>query len=102
MTRAPLSPELVEQRLSELQQLSRLGASLAEAELPPIDRRILERRSLRIVGRAPGHGVDARDVRLHVPTRGFRYSCLVSLAASNARHSAYVIRAIATGTIRPV
>lgn len=65
-TRAPLTPELVEQRLSELQQLSRLGASLAEAELPPIDRSILERRSLRIVGRAPGQGVDARDVRLHV------------------------------------
>jgi hypothetical protein len=62
----PLTPELVEQRLSELQQLSRLGASLVEAALPPIDRRILERRSLRIAGRAPGHVSDARDIRLHV------------------------------------
>jgi hypothetical protein len=64
--RAPLTPELVEQRLAELQQLSRLGASLAEADLPPIDRRLLERRSLRIVGRALGHGSDVRDVPLHV------------------------------------
>lgn len=66
MMRAPLTPELVDQRLSELQQLSRLGASLAEAELPPIDRRLLERRSVRVVGRAPGDGFDARDLRLHV------------------------------------
>lgn len=66
MIRAPLTPELVDQRFSELQQLSRLGASLAEAELPPIDRRLLERRSVRVVGRALGHGGDARDLRLHV------------------------------------
>jgi len=50
MMRAPLTPEFVEQRLSELQQFARLGASLAEAELPPIDRRLLERRSVRVVG----------------------------------------------------
>jgi hypothetical protein len=56
----------VERRLSELQQLSRLGASLLEAELPPIDRRVLERRSLVVVGRASGRSADARDVRLHV------------------------------------
>jgi len=66
MVRSPLTPELVGQRFSELQQLSLLGASLAEAELPPIDRRVLERRSIRVVGRALGHGVDVRDVRLHV------------------------------------
>ncbi|HEX3479725.1 MAG TPA: hypothetical protein VHT91_32100 [Kofleriaceae bacterium] len=64
--RSPLTPELVEQRLSELQALSRLGASLLDAELPPIDRRQLERRSLRVVGRARGAGCDPRDVRLHV------------------------------------
>lgn len=64
--RAPLTPELVEQRFAELQQLSRLGASLAEAELPPIERRLLERRSIRVVARAPGRGFDARDLRLHV------------------------------------
>jgi len=66
MVRAPLTPELVDQRFAELQQLSRLGASLAEAELPPIERRILERRSIRVVGRALGRGFDARDLRLHV------------------------------------
>jgi hypothetical protein len=64
--RAPLTPELVDQRLSELQQLSRLGGSLLEAELPPIDRRLLERRSVRVVARANGHGSDGRDLRLHV------------------------------------
>jgi len=66
MMRAPLTPELVDQRFAELQQLSRLGASLAEAELPPIERRILERRSIRVVGRALGRGCDARDLRFHV------------------------------------
>jgi hypothetical protein len=64
--RAPLTPELVDQRFLELQQLSRLGASLLEAVLPPIDRRVLERRSILVVGRAPGRGCDARDVHLHV------------------------------------
>ncbi len=34
--RPPLTPELVDQRLSDLQQLSRLGASLLQAELSPI------------------------------------------------------------------
>jgi hypothetical protein len=66
VTARPLTPELVEQRLSELQQLSRLGASLAEAELPPIARRQLECRSLRVVGRATDSRPDARDVCLHV------------------------------------
>lgn len=64
--RGPLTPELVEQRLSELQELSRLGASLAEAEMPPIDRRVLARRSLCVVGRALGAVLDPRDLRLHV------------------------------------
>ena len=64
--RPPLTPEVVERRLSELQQLWCLGASLLEAELPPIDRCVLERRSLLVVGRAPGRGVDVRDVQLHV------------------------------------
>jgi hypothetical protein len=66
LTRAPLTAALVERRLSELQQLSRLGASLAEAAMPPIGRNMLERRSLRVVGRAPGEGADARDIWLHV------------------------------------
>jgi hypothetical protein len=66
MTARPLTPELVERRLSELQQLSRLGASLAEAELPPIVRRQLERRSLCVVARAGASSRDARDVGLHV------------------------------------
>ena len=71
--RSPLTPELVDARFSELQQLSRLGASLVEAELPPIERRVLERRSLRVVGRARGPGADARDVRLYVlPTASDR------------------------------
>lgn len=65
-TRAPLAPELVDQRLSELAQLSRLGASLVEAELPPIDQRRLGARSLHVVARAPGRGSDPRDLRLHV------------------------------------
>lgn len=64
--RLPLTPALVEQRLGELQQLSRLGASLVAAELPPIDRRRLGHRSLCVVGRAPGQGRDARDARFHV------------------------------------
>jgi hypothetical protein len=66
MTARPLTPELIEQRLSELQQLSRLGASLAEAELPPIERRQLERRSLCVVGREASRSHDTRDVCLHV------------------------------------
>jgi hypothetical protein len=66
MTARPLTPELIEQRLSELQQLSRLGASLAEAELPPLERRQLERRSLCVVGRRSVHSRDAREVCLHV------------------------------------
>jgi hypothetical protein len=39
---------------------------LVEAELPPIERCLLERRSLRVVARAVGRGSDARDVRVHV------------------------------------
>lgn len=67
MTAPTLLPELVERRLAELAQLVRLGASLLEAELPPIDRSVLERRSLRIEGRASGAvPSDARDVRLLV------------------------------------
>jgi hypothetical protein len=62
----PLTAELVEDRFSELQQLSRLGASLLDAELPPLDRRALEHRSLRVVARCAGRGADPRDVRLHV------------------------------------
>jgi hypothetical protein len=64
--RPPLTSELVDRRLSELQQLSRLGASLAEAELPLIDRRRLERRSLGIAGRAVCRVRDERDVCVHV------------------------------------
>ncbi len=67
MTARALTPELVERRLAELAQLARLGISLLEAELPPIDRGVLERRSLRIEGRAPGAAAsDPRDVRLLV------------------------------------
>ena len=65
-TRAALTPELVRDRLAELQQLSRLGASLAEAVLPPIGRDVLARRSLRVVGRSAVSGRDPRDVRLYV------------------------------------
>ena len=65
MTIRPLTPELVERRLTELAQLARLGASLLEAELPPLDRIVLERRSLRIEGRAArAASFDPRDVRL--------------------------------------
>lgn len=63
--RPPFTSALVEQRLGELQQLVRLGTSLADAETPPIERRVLLRRSVCVVGRAPG-GSDARDVILHV------------------------------------
>jgi hypothetical protein len=55
----------VERRFAELEQLVRLGASLLEAELPMLDRGVLERRSLRIEGRiAGGSYSDPRDVRL--------------------------------------
>lgn len=64
--RPPLTPELVDQRFSELQQLSRLGASLLEAKLPPLDRRLLGRRSVCVVARALGRGSDARDLQLYV------------------------------------
>jgi hypothetical protein len=64
--RSPPSPELVDRRFAELQQLSRLGASLLEAELPPIDRRVLERRSLRVIARTGDGGSDWRDLRLYV------------------------------------
>ena len=67
MTERALTPELVDRRLAELAQLARLGASLLEAELPPLDRGVLERRSLRIEGRAVGGALaDPRDVRLLV------------------------------------
>lgn len=67
MTARPLlTSELVDRRLSELQQLSRLGASLAEAELPLLDRRRLERRSLGVAGRAACRVRDERDVCVHV------------------------------------
>lgn len=66
MTARPLTPELVEARLTELQQLARLGESLLEAELPLIERGMLERRSLRIEARAGGACADPRDVRLLV------------------------------------
>lgn len=62
-----LTPEIVERRFAELEQLARLGASLLEAELPPLDRGVLERRSLRIEGRlATLADADPRDVRLFV------------------------------------
>ena len=67
MTAPALTPELVERRLAGLEQLARLGSSLLEAELPPLDRGVLERRSLRIEGRASGAAPsDPRDVRLLV------------------------------------
>jgi hypothetical protein len=70
VTAGPLTPELVERRLGELAALARLGASLLEAELPPIERDVLERRSLHIEGRAAGAVApsprDPRDVRLLV------------------------------------
>jgi len=63
----------VERRFAELQQLSRLGASLLEAELPPIERRVLERRSIQIIARANGATDDPRDVWLHAaPTAADR------------------------------
>jgi hypothetical protein len=63
----PLTPELVERRLDELAQLSRLGASLLQAELPPLERRVLERRSLGVEGRVMGGATfDPRDVQLFV------------------------------------
>jgi hypothetical protein len=67
VTSRPLTPELVERRFAELEQLARLGSSLLEAELPPLDRGVLERRSLRIEGRrSPLAHADPRDVRLFV------------------------------------
>ncbi len=66
MTARPLTPELVELRFSELQQLARLGASLLEAEMPPTDRRVLELRSLQVIGRSVARLADPRDIRLHV------------------------------------
>jgi hypothetical protein len=70
VTASPLTPELVERRLGELAAMARLGASLLEAELPPIERGVLERRSLRVEGRAAGAAApsqhDPRDVRLLV------------------------------------
>jgi hypothetical protein len=67
VTIRPLPPELVARRLAELGQLARLGASLLEAEMPPLERGVLERRSLRIEGRAGriAHA-DPRDVQLFV------------------------------------
>lgn len=66
MKARPLTPELVSARFAELQQLSRLGASLLEAELPPSDRGVLEHRSARVVGRSLARGADPRDVRFYV------------------------------------
>lgn len=66
LLRSPLTPDLVERRFAELQQLVRLGASLAEAVLPPIERRVLARRSVLVVGRLADPGADPRDVRLRV------------------------------------
>jgi hypothetical protein len=65
VTIQPLTPELVERRFAELEQLVRLGSSLLEAELPMLERGVLERRSLRIEGRVAGFAhSDPRDVRL--------------------------------------
>jgi hypothetical protein len=67
VTTRPLTPELVERRFAELEQLARLGSSLLEAELPMLERGVLERRSLRIEGRAAGFAhADPRDVPLFV------------------------------------
>jgi hypothetical protein len=67
VTSRPLTPEFVERRFAELEQLARLGSSLLEAELPPLDRGVLERRSLRIGGRlSPLAHSEPRDVRLFV------------------------------------
>jgi len=65
VTIQPLTPELVERRFAELEQLARLGSSLLEAEMPMLERVVLERRGLRIEGRIAGfvHS-DPRDVRL--------------------------------------
>jgi hypothetical protein len=65
--KTPLTSELVARRFAELAELARLGASLLEAELPPIERGVLERRSLRVEGRVAGATpADPRDVRLFV------------------------------------
>jgi hypothetical protein len=57
-----VTPELVEQRLSQLRELSRLGDSLLDARLPPIDRTTLARRGLILERLVPGPMIDPRDV----------------------------------------
>jgi hypothetical protein len=67
MTSPTLSPQLVEERLGDLHELALLGASLLDAELPPLPRRVLADRSMQVIARAaagPRH--DPRDVRLFV------------------------------------
>lgn len=57
-----VTPELVELRLSQLQELSRLGRSLLDARLPPIDRMTLARRGLVLERLLPEAMLDPRDV----------------------------------------